>query len=141
MTDEEFLALPLAQKIEWLRSEDGPRGKLSHDRFAAELGTSRQVVIKWEKGAEPSPRLRGRLAAFSGYPAEAFARRGAEALAQELYVRRLEELAATVAAQNEEMKRSLLAVRRAIRRLERQLAAEAREGSPPVENATTGTDG
>lgn len=133
MTEDEFIALPLPQKIEWLRSADGPRGKLSHDRLAAELGTSRQVVIKWEKGAEPSPRLRARLAEFSGFPKEAFSRRGAEVLAQELYVRRLEEFAALVAQQNAETKRSLQAVQRAIRRLERRLDAEGRQRSVGAE--------
>jgi DNA-binding XRE family transcriptional regulator len=29
------------------------RGSLSHDRFAAILGTSRQTVIRWEKGTIP----------------------------------------------------------------------------------------
>lgn len=29
------------------------RGRLSHDKFAAALGTSRQTVIRWEKGTIP----------------------------------------------------------------------------------------
>lgn len=48
------------------------RGDLSHDRFAAELGTSRQTVINWEKGTAPTATYRRKLAAYSGEPESAF---------------------------------------------------------------------
>jgi hypothetical protein len=83
MTLEDFLTLSLPSRIAWLHSEDGPHGRLSHDRFAAMLGTNRQTVISWENGVEPT-RYADRLAEFSGFPASAFRRRQAEALAARL---------------------------------------------------------
>lgn len=43
----------------------------SHDKLAAELGTSRQRVIQWEKGAAPSARYRAKLEAM-GVPSTLF---------------------------------------------------------------------
>lgn len=81
MTLDDFLTLTLPQRIVWLHSEDGPKGKLSHDRFAAILGTTRQTVIGWENGVEPI-RYAEKLAEFSGFPSNAFRRRQAEAIAR-----------------------------------------------------------
>lgn len=40
---------------------------LSHDRFADRLGTSRFMVIRWEKGQHlPGPEYRRRLADLTG---------------------------------------------------------------------------
>lgn len=69
MTLDDFLTLPLTERIKALRLQAG-----SHDKFAAQLNTSRQVVIGWEKGAQPGERYRDKLAALSGYPADAFLR-------------------------------------------------------------------
>jgi hypothetical protein len=77
VTLEDFLTLPLPERIKWLHSEGGPRGYLSHDSFAALLGTARQTVIGWEKGTEPKQYAEA-LAEFSGFPAWAFGRREAE---------------------------------------------------------------
>jgi DNA-binding XRE family transcriptional regulator len=41
------------------------RGTLSHDKFAAALGTSRQTVIRWEKGMIPRAYAQA-LADYSG---------------------------------------------------------------------------
>lgn len=97
MTLSDFLTMPLAKRIAWLHSEHGPEGKLSHDRFAERLGTSRQVVISWENGVEPSEQFRRNLAAFSGFPAEAFSRREAERLFEATIGSRLGELEELVA--------------------------------------------
>lgn len=85
--------MTLPKRIKWLRGPKGPSGALSHDSFAAILGTKRQVLIGWEKGAEPNEASRAKLAEFSGFPAEAFSRRLAEPLAEEMLGRRLEGLA------------------------------------------------
>lgn len=82
MTLDEFLTLTLPERIRWLHSEHGPRGKLSHDALAAVLGTTRQTVIGWEKGREPK-KYADALADFSGFPAWAFRRREAEGAAHE----------------------------------------------------------
>lgn len=50
-----------AHLIRALRQELG-----SHDTMAAELETSRQTIIRWEKGAEPSAPYRVKLADLSG---------------------------------------------------------------------------
>lgn len=56
--------LQLGDRIRHLR-EAGPHGRLSHDRLAEALGTSRQTVIGWEKhGRQPGPEYRSRLARF-----------------------------------------------------------------------------
>ena len=73
MTLEDLLTLPLHKRIEWLRKKTG-----SHDKLAARLGTTRQTVIGWEKGAQPNKHYRGKLAGVSGYPTEAFRRSAAE---------------------------------------------------------------
>lgn len=92
MTLEDFLTLTLPQRIVWLHSKDGPRGRLSHDKFAAILDTSRQTVISWEKGTEPKD-YADKLAKFSGFPSWAFLRRAAEAPAAETIALRLQSLA------------------------------------------------
>lgn len=87
MTLQDLLTLSLPERIIWLHGDDGPKGKMSHDTLAAELGTTRQTVINWEKrgGIEPGPKYREKLAEFSGYPAGAFSRREAEAMAEETF--------------------------------------------------------
>lgn len=67
------MQLPLHKRIEWLRKQAG-----SHDKLAARLGTKRQTVIGWEKGAQPNGRYRQLLAELSGFPADAFARTASE---------------------------------------------------------------
>src|SRR5262245_42094918 len=74
--------MPLPQRIGWCRSHEGPKGWLSHDKFAAELGTTRHTTINWEKGQQPSYRYAAKLAEFSGFPPAAFRRPEAEKLAQ-----------------------------------------------------------
>lgn len=65
--DPPFERLSVPQRVRQLR------GQLSHDRFADQLGTSRQTVIEWEKGRRrPGPRYRAKLAELSGYPEEMF---------------------------------------------------------------------
>lgn len=88
VTEDEYLAMTLRQRIAWLRSKDGPRGKLSHDRFADTIGTSRQMVINWENGMEPKKFVKA-LADFSGFRPEVFSRREAEELVQVSSFRRL----------------------------------------------------
>lgn len=46
-----------ADRVRALRAKAG-----SHDKLAAALGTSRQTVVRWEKGAAPSLPYRVRLA-------------------------------------------------------------------------------
>lgn len=49
------------------------RGDISHDKFAAKLGTSRFVVIRWEKDIHaPGPEYRRRLAEVTGRPESEF---------------------------------------------------------------------
>lgn len=96
MTLDDFLTLTLPKRIAWLHSHDGPKGKLSHDIFGQQLGTSRQQVINWENGAEPTS-FADALATWSGFPREAFLRREAEPLVEEMYRRRLQELEDQVA--------------------------------------------
>lgn len=129
MTEEEFLTLPLPERIQWLRSAEGPWGKLSHDRFAKALGTSRQVVIGWEKpnGPEPSERLRVKLADFSGFKPSAFSRREAEAATWESIGSRLAALEEVLVEQGRSTDRALRALTRAIERLERRLDDEGHQ--------------
>lgn len=48
ITYDDFLALTLPERIRWLHSEDGPHGKLSHDRFGEMLGgIKRGRIIAW----------------------------------------------------------------------------------------------
>lgn len=92
VTEDDFLTLTLPNRIKWLHGPNGPRGKLSHDKFAKVLKTSRQTVINWEGGAQPGETYRKRLASFSGFRAEVFSRREAEALEKEMVGRRLRSL-------------------------------------------------
>lgn len=98
MTEDDYLTLTLGERIAWLRSDEGPRGPISHDTLAGILSTSRQVVIKWEKpgGAEPGREMRRRLADFSGFQEGCFSRRQAEVLVQEPFGRRLQRAEETV---------------------------------------------
>lgn len=102
--------LTLAERIAWLHSDEGPEGKLSHDKWAKrlkELGApdtlSRGTILGWEgktkDGAqrEPQERYVAALAAFSGMPPAAFSRRGAEVLVKETAVPRLQRLEARAA--------------------------------------------
>jgi transcriptional regulator with XRE-family HTH domain len=59
--------LSVPQRIRWLRKQAG-----SHDKLAAMVGTTRQVVIRWEHGQKPSAESRQRLARASGLPVSAF---------------------------------------------------------------------
>lgn len=68
MTCEELLTFPLAERIRYLRVQAG-----SHDKLAAKLETSRQVIIGWEKGENrPGPRFRQALADLAGCPPKTF---------------------------------------------------------------------
>lgn len=136
MTEDEFLTLPLPERIQWLRSAEGPWGKLSHDRFAKALGTSRQVVIGWEKenGTEPSERLRVKLAEFSGFEPSSFSRREAEAATWQSLGHLLRALEETVESSGQDMTDSLKALELRLRRVERALKLQAPD-------AKTGTDG
>lgn len=60
-------SLTVPQRIKWLRKQAG-----SHDKLAAKVGTTRQVIIRWEKGQKPSAESRARLAEVSGLPAAFF---------------------------------------------------------------------
>lgn len=98
MTEEDYLTLTLGERIAWLRSEDGPKGAISHDKLAGILDTSRQVIIGWEKpgGAEPSLAMRKRLSKFSGFDPRCYSRREAEVLVQEPVGRRLARAEETI---------------------------------------------
>lgn len=120
MTLDEFLTLPLPKRIVWLHSAEGPRGKLSHDAFARILGTTRQTVINWERGAEPRAYAE-KLAEFSGFPADAFLRRGAEVAGEESSLRLLRELRAAVDASAAATAESVEALARGIERIEQRL--------------------
>lgn len=122
MTCEELLTLPLPKRIEWLRSTDGPRGKLSHDKLAAALGTSRQTVIGWEHGVEPK-KLAHRLAEFSGCPEAVWLRGDGGIVVQETTPDHLRELRATVEQQGRDMTRALRALAGDVRALTRRLEA------------------
>ena len=62
--------LTLGERIRHLR-EHGRHGRLSHDRLADALGTTRQTVIGWEKhGRQPNQEYRKRLANFFGVAEE-----------------------------------------------------------------------
>lgn len=53
------------------------RLNLSHDRFAARLGTTRQVIIRWENGTHsPNSESRRRLAEVTGETASYFSPNG-----------------------------------------------------------------
>lgn len=115
---DEFLTLPLPERIKWLRLQAG-----SHDKFAKRLGTSRQQVISWEKGAEPKT-YAAKLADVSGFPADAFSRRGSEQLVLETTLSLLRSLRARVEDVAEQTAQGLLAVQDGISRLEAQLPGE-----------------
>lgn len=83
--------LPLRERIRWLRLH-GRHGRLSHDRMADALGTTRQTVIGWEKGARPKEESIRRLAAFFDKPADIFRAPATEAVTLHRLADRLEEL-------------------------------------------------
>lgn len=117
MTLEDLLTLPLPERIAWLHSEAGPKGRISLDHFAESIGApGRQTVIAWEKGGQPSQRYADALAEFSGFPAWAFRRRESEAAAFESFARRLGELE----AQQSELRDLVLEAFDVIRALEAQ---------------------
>ena len=59
----------VGQRIVWARKRAG----LSQDRLAAAVGTTRQVVIRWEKDRHrPNTESREKLAAATGQTAEFF---------------------------------------------------------------------
>jgi len=114
---DDLLTLPLPKRIEWLHSSEGPRGKLSHDRFAEAIqAPNRQTIIGWEKGREPNRFYSERLAEFSGFPAWAFRRRESEEAVAEMFARRLGALEERVAAMatREELHAGLETLREAI---------------------------
>lgn len=118
MTLDDFLTLTLPKRIAWLHSEQGPRGKLSHDRFAEAMGVpNRQTVIGWENGREPNRYYSERLAEFSGFPAWVFRRREAEEAAWEMFGRRLGAVEDQLADRptRKEVQEGLDALREAIR--------------------------
>lgn len=121
MTLEELLTMPLTERVKWLHSEEGPQGKLSHDRLAKALGTTRQTVIGWENGVEPR-RFADAIAEFSGFPREAWLRRGAEAASLASFERRLRSLEDAVESAGKETSKSIRALTRAIERLDQRLA-------------------
>lgn len=93
----------LADRITWLRSDKGPLGPLSHDKFAAHLKevgapekTNRQTIISWERGGEPREQAAAALARFSGFPVEAFSRHGAELLVKKTALSRLGQVEAWI---------------------------------------------
>lgn len=120
MTEEEFLTLTLPERIRWCHGPDGPRGKLSHDRFAKILGTSRQTVISWENGTSEPRDYREKLAEFSGFPEAAFSRRSAEAPSAVAVAARLATLEAKLEEVVELMTEGLDRIAGAIARLEQQ---------------------
>jgi transcriptional regulator with XRE-family HTH domain len=62
--------MSIGRRIRWARKRAG----LSQDALAAAIGTTRQVVIRWEKDRHlPNLESREKLAAATGQPAEFFA--------------------------------------------------------------------
>jgi transcriptional regulator with XRE-family HTH domain len=61
MLDQTSPVTTPAERIQVLRARYG-----SHDKLAAALGTSRQRVIAWQKGAQPSVHYREKLASLDG---------------------------------------------------------------------------
>ncbi len=122
MTLDDFLTLTLPQRIAWLHGAEGPQGKMSHDRFAEELGVpNRQTIIGWENGREPSKPYAAKLDEFSGFPAWAFRRRESEEAAFESFARRLRELE----DQQGDLRDLVLDAFALIRKLETQAAEES----------------
>jgi transcriptional regulator with XRE-family HTH domain len=67
-TPSNIKQMTVPQRIKWLRKQAG-----SHDRLATRVGTTRQVIIRWEKGQNsPSATSRQRLANYSGLPSGLF---------------------------------------------------------------------
>lgn len=121
MTLEEFVTLTLPDRIRWLHSEDGPRGRISLDALASILGTKRQTIIGWEKyGREPT-RFADALAQFSGFPPWAFRRRGAEEAAEETTLALLRELRGSVEDSANQTALALEAIAEGIARIEERL--------------------
>lgn len=97
--------MTVPQRIKWLRKQAG-----SHDKLAAKVGTSRQVIIRWEKGQKPSAESRRRLAEVSGLPSAAFSENGEEEDEEsELVVALVGNLRALVRAEFERRDRELVA--------------------------------
>lgn len=135
MTLDELLTLPLPQRIVWVHGPKGPKGKLSHDKFAKAIGIpNRQTIINWEKpgGTEPSEENAKRLEEFSGFPWWAFRRAESEEAVYETFGRRLGRVEARV-DQLAELSARGEAGRRALREL--QPLAVATPGDQTAEDA------
>lgn len=131
MTCEELLTLSLRKRIEWLRSADGPFGKVvSHDTLAERLGTKRQTIINWERGAVPKL-YADKLAALTGCPRETWLPRQDEPLDRDSSAVLLRELLATVETQGKEMTRALRGLAKEVRALGHPRDDEA----PPASEA------
>jgi transcriptional regulator with XRE-family HTH domain len=74
MATVEAHELSVGKRIRWARRRKG----LSQDKLAERVGTTRQVVIRWEKDRHlPNERSRERLAQATGQEADFFAERRA----------------------------------------------------------------
>lgn len=113
--------MSLAEEIERLRKAAG-----SHDKFAAQLGTSRQTVIGWEKGRWPRDYVSKLVAA--GIPAELFeeeARRSVERRldALEEQAKRRSQIAQDALAATKALQKQLKQLQTEVRKLARQVSA------------------
>lgn len=124
MTCEELLTLPREERFKWLRSADGPLGKVSHDRLAAALETSRQTVISWEHGTEPR-RLVDRLVELTGCPPEVWLRDEAGQSSESQTLVLLRELRDVVEVEGQREAQALASLAKEVRALRRQLEARA----------------
>lgn len=91
VSEDELLDLPVNERIAVLRKRAG----ISHDTLAERLGTSRQVVIGWQRSEKPSQasqRFVEGLAKEFGYPESTFVRPKEEELTLAILGGRLEEL-------------------------------------------------
>lgn len=72
--------LPVGQRVRWARKNAG----LTLDALAALMPTTRQVIIKWEKGKHlPNRQSRERLAEITGQAPDLFAEHLQHDLTQE----------------------------------------------------------
>jgi transcriptional regulator with XRE-family HTH domain len=79
--------MPLPARIKWAREQT----KLSQERFAEALGTSRRHVMRWEnKGVRPTRHYVERIAEVTGQPGDLFSEdeddEEAARMAQDLFV-------------------------------------------------------
>lgn len=67
--------LPVGKRIRWARKQRG----LSQERLAGAIGTTRQVVIRWEAGKHlPNASSRARLGEVLGHEAGFFSENGSD---------------------------------------------------------------